>query len=516
VVRLALPILVGLIGLVVVALLASLEPKYVMAFVALLPIAVAMLLTRTSARLQRLLVACLALTIPLNLDTNFWFRPHIGGAPSIAIGASTLCVLALLAVWLYRYRIGEVRPLFVREPTMVWASIIYMAVGILSLWNAAYRELVFLEEIRLAVLLLTMLVVMNLRDDELLRTFVFFLTVATFMQGVLSTAQFVTHSSLGLQIFGGWGKTVALDIGTVTSRATGTTGHPNVLSYYLESTLPLSLALLLVVRGGAARLWYCLAFLATLAGLLATLSRGAWLSVPVSCGLTLWVLYRKRLFSLSSGIGLSFAGVILTVFSYVAFPTIEKRFLHDDYSSSAMRMPMNMAALSIVEQYPVLGVGLNNFAEVFHEYDTTGYSRVLTERTTTAYTVSAKPYKHVAHNLILWVWVEVGTVGLVSFLWVFIAAFRVARRAYREADEWSRAVLVGCVAGMIGHMLHGQVDPGFRISPAVSILFYSMFGLMGAISLRQRSALADSDVEQGHSPLPMRAAGRWMRPPRRA
>jgi len=499
-------VLLGVAGSLLAAQVAALEVKYVIALVGALAALAVFAATRTSARLQVLLVVCLALTIPVNLDVNFLFRPHIGGAPSISVSASMLCALALLSVWLYRYRTGEVRPLMVREPTIMWATLLFMGIGVLSLWNAPHRDLVLLEEVRLTTLFITMMVVMNLRSRQLLRTFVLFLTVSTFTQGVLATTQFITHSSLGLDIFGA-AQLVKLDIGMAVSRATGTIGHPNVLGYYLETALPLGFALFLVERRPLLQAWYLLAFVGTLAGLVATLSRGAWLSVPVSCGFTFWILYRKRLFRLSSGVALSVAGMIAMVFLYFAYPTIEKRFLHDDYSSASMRMPLNRAALSIIEQYPVLGVGLNNFAEVFHTYDRTGYSRIFTKRTATAYSVSSKPYKHVVHNLILWVWGEVGTVGLLAFLWMFGSVFRVAWRAYRSADDWSRAVLVACVAGMLGHLVHGQVDPGFRISPAVSMLLYAMFGLVAAISLHQRLELAPRALPGRVGPGPAVAPG---------
>ncbi len=482
--RAAFPLFLGVATALVAALVGSLDVKYLVVFACLPPLLVVAMAMRTGRRLHYLLAACLALAIPLNLDVNFLFRPHIGGAPSISLSASMLCMLALAGVWLYRYRTGEISPLFVSEPSIVWASILYMVVGVLTLWNAPYPELVFLEEVRLATLLATMLVVMNFRGEGMLRTFVVALTVAGFLQGALATAQYLTHSQLGMQMFGS-AKLVELFIGVSETRATGTVGHPNVLGYYLEISLPLPLALMLVERRPALRLWYLAAFVGTLSGLLVTLSRGAWLSVPVSCGFTLWVLYRKNVFRLSSGVGASVLGAVMVVFMYFAFPTIENRFLHRDYSSASMRIPLNYAALSIIPQYPILGVGLNNMAEVYQHYDTTGYSWRLTEKIVTPFSVSSKPYKHVVHNLILWVWVEVGTVGLAAFLWIFGAAFRVAWRAYREADDWSRGALVGFVAGILGHMVHALVDPGFRASPSVSMLLYSMFGAIGAIGSRR-------------------------------
>lgn len=513
-------VLFGAAGSLLAASIATLELKYVVAFVALVPLAMVAMSTGTSERLQKLLLACLPLSIPLSLGLNFLFREHLGAAPSISLNSATFCVLALLGVWIYRYNSGAVRPVFVSERTMVWATLTYMAVGILSLLNAQDAELVFLEEIRLAILFATMLVIMNLRREDQLRTFVFFITVASFIEGALATAQYVTHSTLVPHALGAERELVRLDIGDVATRPTGTLGHPNVLGYYLESTLPLSLALLLVEQRARFRLWYLVAFLAALAGILVSLSRGAWFSVPVSCGFTLWILYRKRVFRLNSAILIGFVGAVLVVFTYFALPTIVKRFSHYDYASASTRMPLNYAALSIIPQFPLLGVGLNNFAESFRDYDRTGYSQRFTWKIATPYSVSSKPAKIVVHNMLLWVWVEVGTLGLAAFLWIFVAAFRVARKAWRNANEWSRGVLVGCVAGMLGHLVHGQMDPGFRVSPSVSMLFYAMFGLIGAIWLQQQrvaQAAAPAHSSTGSpAPAALPATGdSWRRPPPR-
>ncbi|MBI4692955.1 MAG: O-antigen ligase family protein [Gammaproteobacteria bacterium] len=498
--RIAILIIVGLTGSLVAALVGGLKLKFIVAFVALLPMLVLFLSLRTSERVEKLLVIFLALSIPLNLAKGFLFRFHFGGAPAIMISASTLCVIALVLVWLYRYRVGIVRPLIVMQRRMIWASLIYMTAGVLSLWNADDRTLVVLEEIRLATLLVTMLVVMNFRTPELLRTFVFYLTVAVFMQGALATAQFLTHSPLGMQIFGAESELVSLDIGIKATRPTGTTGHPNVLGYFLASSLPLSLALLLVEKRMLLRFWYAATFLTTIAGLVVTLSRGAWITVPFSCAFTVWVLYRKRLFKLSGALAVSIVGAAMAVALSLAMPTIVKRFSHHDYQSAATRWPLNHGALALIREHPILGVGLNNFGEAFQRHDKTGNARkfmmpVIPEAAAvTSQAIDYVPYKQVVHNIILWVWAEVGTVGLLAFLWVFGSAFLTAQRAYPRADEWSRAVLVACSAGMMAHFIQAQIDPGFRVSVSVSMLFYSMFGLIGAISLQQRRAPARETI----------------------
>jgi len=484
--KLLIPVLAGLVAATLAFLLSQLGLKYVLAFCVMVGGVVVLLLQRSSERIQSLMIIGLALAIPLNLDVNFFFQYHIGGASSIGITASNLFVMGLYLTYIYQYRTRQMTPLIQAEPALIWPSLAFMTVGIFSLWNARYQVFVFLEEIRLIGFFLTMVAVMNLRTEKQIHSFVLFLSIAAFMQGSLASIQYLGNTSLGLGIFGET-EALTLNIGYSFSRATGTTGHPNTLGYFLEIALPLMLAMFLVERRFWFRLWYLACFLIPLSGLVGTLSRGAWLTVPISCTLVFWVLYRRKIFRLGTGVGVSLVGAVLLVVLFFTYPIIMKRFLHDDYQSAATRMPLNYATLSIIRQYPVLGVGLNNFSEVFMNYDTTGYSRKFTQRVQQGNTIIERPYKHVVHNLILWVWAEIGTVGLAVFLWMFIAAYRVARRAFRRSDEWSKGVLTGCIVGFIAHMAHGMVDPGFRITITVSTLIYAMFGLIGAISLMTAS-----------------------------
>lgn len=481
--KLAIPVVLGFIAAGLAAIVTQLEMKFVWALVLLVLGVSVLLCMRDSRHIEFLLVAALAFVIPVNLDVHFLFQPHIGGAPSISISASLLCLIGLYAVKAYRYKTNQISPLIIYDRTLVWASVLFMVSGILSLWNARHMDLVFFEEIRLITLFMTMLLVMNLRSGKLLHVFVIFLAIAASVQGTIATLQFVSGTSLGLEMFGGR-DLVELNIGKVVSRATGTIGHPNVLGYYLEMMFPLTLALFFVEKKFWLRLFYFAAAASTLLGIICTISRGAWVTVPVSGLIVFLVLYRKKLFRLSTAVEVGVLAAMLIVAMYFAFPTIKMRLLGDDHQSSSTRMPLNYAALSIIEQYPVLGVGLNNFSEVFHDYDTTRLSRVFTMRKIVDGRIVEHRHKHVVHNHILWVWTEVGTLGLIAFLWLFAAAFKVALSTWKRADEWSQAVMLGCMTGFIAQFIHGMVDPGFRVTFSVSMLVYSMFGLIGAISLR--------------------------------
>jgi hypothetical protein len=70
---------------------------------------------------------------------------------------------------------------------------------------------------------------------------------------------------------------------------------------------------------------------------------------------------------------------------------------------------------------------------------------------------------------------------------MFLSAFYVGLKNLSAVHPWQRGVLIGAVAGLLAHMIHGLVDPGFRILMSTSMLFYSLLGLIGAIVLTSGS-----------------------------
>ena len=478
-----LPLILGLTAAGLAVVITALGTKFVYMTIGMALGLVVLLSLRTSHQMLMLLVPAFAFSLPLNLDINFLFRPHIGGAASISLSATALLIAALYIVLIYQYVTGQRQQVLVYRRVLVWATLIFMASGILSLVNALYIDLTILQLIRLLILLAGMVLIMSLDDARYLRLFVFSLSVAVLFQGIIASIQYFGHTSLGLGFFGEQ-SLVSLNIGPVVNRATGTIGHPNVLGYFFGITIPLMLALSLQEQRPLYKAWYFGVFTIACIGIFTTSSRGAWLTVPVSTFIVLTILFLPRIARLKSAITVFTIGSVVLAGLIAAYPTLEKRFFHrDSFRTASIRIPLNLATLSIIEQHPVVGIGMNNFSEVFQRYDTTGKSRVFTRHTQSGLLQEESTYKHVVHNLYLWVWAEGGTVGLLAFLWIFVSAFLLARTSFPRAPPWEQAVLVGTVAGMIGHLGHGLIDPGFLITPSVSMLIYCFFGLIGAISM---------------------------------
>jgi putative inorganic carbon (HCO3(-)) transporter len=480
---------VGIGSGVVAVALGGAPAKYGAAAVAALVLAVALLACRSAARAERLLVALFALSVPFNFDVNFLYRAHVGGAPGLTVTASFVAALLLLVV---RARRGRAAPAQPSALVLLAFPALYLLAGVLSLSNAEHRSLVLFEAVRVVALMGVLLAFLGLRDHRTIRVFLLALTVGVLIEAVLAVLQHQLNLSLGLERFADRAALLPqrLAYERTLSRATGTIGHPNVLGYYLEILLPLAFGLLLSEERPAWRGWYLAVVLAAALGMFATLSRGAWLTLAFSLPLVLFGTLRGRLLRLRTalavtGLALCAAGIGLAVHR-----DIERRLLQRDFRSVSSRMPLNEAAWSIVQQHPILGIGLNNFEEEFKSRDTTGHSRIF------------KGYRQVVHNMYLLVWTEVGTPGLVAFVAAVLVPIGVALRRARHAKGWQRGVLVGAGAGLGAQLLHGAFDPGFRTQIHIGVLVFALIGLIGAVA-----RLADDGAARRAGPERARGAG---------
>lgn len=463
----------GLLAAVVAVILSGLSgTAIIMGFLAMVSLPAILILWVRSERLTAaLLVAALAFSIPINLDVNLFYRHHVGGAPGITINLTLLLLIIFFLVWAYRYAAGLQRHFIKIHRPLAWTGVALLALTPMSLLNADYPELVWLEWIRLLCLVMAMIATMSLQDERLVRLWIFILSVQVFVQAGLAGAQYTLKKTLGLGVFGEQAL-VEQNIGYLATRATGTIGHPNILSYFFEILLPVMLALALTRQAGHRQLWYGLVFAAGIGGILTTLSRGSWITLPVSLSIVFFLVYGHRIVRIKSAVAMFLIGCLLAAVTYFAYPVIEKRFTHTDYKSAQSRNPLNWASISIIEKYPVFGIGLNNFAEVFKRYDETGLSRIF------------RGYQHVVHNLHLWIIAETGIVGYLAYLAPFVVTIGIAWRVAPRAPPLHKAILIGISAGLLAHLAHGMVDPGFRISITVSFLIFTLMGIAGAIAMQ--------------------------------
>lgn len=427
----------------------------------------------TRQRLICFFVFTLALGIPFNLDYNFFYRDYVG-VTSLDISVTLVSAAAILLLLMHEARIDQYKHNGFKFRTfkpITTAIIFYILCCFLSLNNSEYYDLSFLELGRMISLLFLFWTVSNLQSRKYLNVLAITLSVGMALEGCIAVYQWKTGNSLGLQMFGE--KAVELqDIGFVANRATGTIGNPNILGYYFEILIPFVFAMFIAEKKVFLKLWYLVSLLCGCVGIYATLSRGAWMTVPLSGVMVFFIMFKDRMLRISTAIWAWVIVMLAAVVLITAFPTIQKRFTHYDYGSAKTRGPLNEAAFSVVKQFPVFGVGINNLAKVFKKYDQTGYSAMFVGK------------NHVVHNMYFHIWTETGTVGLIAFISIFIAALWSAFRILFKVSRWERAILGGLATGIIAQLIHASVDPGFKIMMNVSMLVYTAIGVIAAVNLK--------------------------------
>jgi putative inorganic carbon (hco3(-)) transporter len=230
--------------------------------------------------------------------------------------------------------------------------------------------------------------------------------------------------------------------GTAFNRAALGFGQPNGLGLFFALALPLAAYRWTVARDRTARALAAAACALIAAGLLATFSRGAWLSVLG--GTAALLLTRDVRFALRIWAGALIAAVVTDVVTGGALRDTFARTI-DDWVIE-QRAALVLAGILMFLAHPLLGVGPGGFAV---NLDRVG-----------AQLPQLWDYLPTPHNAYVQMAAETGIVGLLAFAVVLVALLRTFVRRVREtpaADPeervlrrallWSFATL--CCAGFV-------------------------------------------------------------------
>ena len=118
-------------------------------------------------------------------------------------------------------------------------------------------------------------------------------------------------------------------------------------------------------------------------------------------------------------------------------------------------------AISMIKDYPLLGVGLNAYSEVAPRYKVNwgGYP----------------------HNCYLHMAVEIGLLGLLFFLWMLCRIFCMALKFLKTTkDGYLEALMLGLISGFGAFLLQSFFDTNFY-SVKLGSLMWVIMGLIVAV-----------------------------------
>lgn len=249
-------------------------------------------------------------------------------------------------------------------------------------------------------------------------------------------------------------------------RIYSTLENPNNYAEFIVLTFPVSLVFCTSIVDKRWRT-LCTASLALpVAALLMTYSRSGWVSFALAAVVFL-ALWDKRLLPLVMVAGLA----ALPLLPSSVFNRILTIGSTAD-SSNMYRIYIWTSVLQMLGDYGLTGIGLGpgNFTPLYASYSL--------PQATVAY--------H-SHMLYLEVWLEMGILGIVSFLGLYLGIIRRGIRATRHADPMVKNVLIACVSSLAGVSFVGAAEY-IWFYPRILFAFFIVIGVtLAAVTLAEES-----------------------------
>lgn len=314
------------------------------------------------------------------------------------------------------------------------------------------------------ILMAVFFVAKDVIDTEEKLNFVLWVLIT---MGALVALYAVYQYIVGVEMDAAWVDAESFDIKT---RAYATFSNPNVLGEYLILVGSLTAGMLWKMKNWCGRLYYAGCFGVICLGLVATGSRGAMLGLMFSAGLFV-LLSEKRLIPL---------GVVLLLLMPFLLPAslwarIASSVTMSD-SSSLYRVSIYAAAMDIIRHYWVTGIGFGAFNQIYP-----------------LFSFEAANAYH-AHNLFLQEFIELGIVGFIVMVLLFLFFFQRLYSAMRTAPKRFRFLLGAVFGGFAGLLLQGLTDHlwfDYRI-----VLFFWCFLGIGMATVRVAEKKGERETEE--------------------
>lgn len=236
----------------------------------------------------------------------------------------------------------------------------------------------------------------------------------------------------------------------------GIYGNPNDLAFAIVLTLPFALAFLVTAKTAFRKSLWAVAMLPMMAAMFLTASRAGFINLMISGTVTLWHFgVRGKRPQLIAGVVLTavLLGAVAGGKLYDRFQALGGDSKTDEsaYGSYRDRMFLMERALEGIENYPVFGIGANNFV---------AYSTIW----------------HEVHMTYLQICVEGGIPALVLYLLFFYYAFknlRIMRRA-KGLDEHTVLFVGALHSSLIGFVVGALFAPeAYQFFPYFAVAFTS-------------------------------------------
>lgn len=265
-----------------------------------------------------------------------------------------------------------------------------------------------------------------------------------------------------IQYLTGFGVNSVVDTeGTI--RMEGTLGHPNALAAYIILMIFPLILFAINEKNKKYKVVYSIIILFGIIDLILSWSRNAWLSLVVGF-VVLAIIYNYKFLY----------GIFAAALTAFIVPFTRVRLLSLTSSTiNGGRIKLWKAALKMVEDHPIRGVGNGNFSLNYDSY-CLKYPELYAEGHNGFPT----------HNSYLKIWSELGTIGIMVFFSTYIITFfrllKANKKYKKKYSGFTTAVLVSFIAFMFSNLFDNLL-----FTPKVMTIFICLISLCITIDTRR-------------------------------
>lgn len=418
--------------------------------------------------LKRFLCGFMILAIPMNADINFMRHFSPGGADGIMLGLVDILLLILVLFWFANIAIHKNLAGIKIYPALSVPFFALICWSILSMaaaddpWLSTFDILQMLKAFLLFLFLAN--TIKHQKDVEFVLNLVF---IGVIIQGVIMFFQHQYGSNIGLVGLGEAREVLKFDMATDhVNRPGGTIGHCNHLARYIGLVLPV--AMTLALAPGRHHRPY-LSQLTVLVGgfaLILTLTRTAWLALLISMLVIMILLFVYNLLTYRILFRMFTGLVVMTLMIVIYGNLIYQRLTADDSGSGRTRYTTARVALTIINDHPFLGVGINNYGQVLEQYwdpsDT--FTR-----------------KAAVHNTYLLYAGEIGIPGLVIYLSLLFQPIRLLKQVLTTGTSFAKWLAAGLFSSYLAMFMMACTDKSYKENTPLLFLYAVTLALVVVI-----------------------------------
>lgn len=321
-------------------------------------------------------------------------------------------------------------------------------------------------------------------DRDFMRLFFKALVLIAMFEGLAGAWGSVSHNRMVLELL----RPLEWSPLTWGSRATGTFANPDHFAFFMNLAFPACLAGVIAPAAfvrrtdrNPYRLFCATASLLVMSALLLSGSRAGWASAAVGVAFLTCLLRRADKAGAPDArsrqwIGAGAALALLMSASVMYVGSEGRGLVHARLQTGAgeinWRVTPVIDSLPMVARFPVFGIGLGAWPDLFRGYQRPPWSQA---------------FYNAAHDDGLQLVAETGIIGFGLFGLALGAAVRALRRGFESAtgDEW--VYLAAAAAPVPGALLHELIDFSLQ-TPANAILLSALLGVGIRIAWKRRPA----------------------------